>query len=217
MNVTDAREHAAGQIGYTGAVKNVVNSALKRVGGQRYGKDDVDTYTSWKWNSINCPDHKLNCWTSIVFWAWHGGAISTSWCQRYMEIYIRDITAGMLADLDRRSSDISKQNQIRCRLHGQNTANFLGTTRTGTEMFNAPIGRTVFFESPLTGPMAHVGLSLGGGWVISNWAVPTCTDNQFLHDGLVSIETIAKIARHVGDCKITMTRKPLWELGTCVA
>src|SRR5690348_4276905 len=139
MNITGdaAKARIAGQAGYAGTVKSVINSALKRVGRQQYGKYDVDTYTDWKWNQVN-PPRELNCWASVVNWAWHGSAINSGWLQRYVNLYVTQITDIMTKNAG--MATLEKQDSVRCFLLGQLNSVFVHNVTAATDNVVVPPG-----------------------------------------------------------------------------
>jgi hypothetical protein len=203
------RREIAGMDGYNGKVKDVIGSALKRVGRQTYGKYDIDSYANWKWNAVDTPQ-PLNCWASVVFWAWHGNAIRSDWPRRYTEAYTSQVVGYMQ---NSPVVTLEKQDVARAYLLGRLTASVIATVTSPTADVTAPPGRTIFFRSRHTGPLAHVALTLGGKYVVSNWRLPNAVDNDHLKAGYVHIETIARLAAYVDPtCEVSITPKPFWDL-----
>lgn len=214
----EAEKHAKKFKECTGSVKSVIHSACKRVGLQRYGKHGEDSYVHWKWNAVNNGLDHLNCWTSVLFWMWHGGAINNGWMKRYCQRYINAVTeignkkTGNLAVIT-----LEEQDLTRALLLKQTVSDVVATVRSRDDDVTAPPGRMVFFESRHTGPLAHVALTIGGNLCVSNWCLPKASsrphENQMLHDGVVHIERIGELAYLVDpECEVRYTPKPLWKM-----
>lgn len=212
ISVDEARLVIAGQPDYKGVVKSTVDAALQCVGYQDYGKYDIDTYTEWRKGTLK-PPKPLNCWASVVFWAWQGNGVNTGWCKRYIDAYQAQVIEYM-----QKSSVVTleKQDVVRAYLLGQLTSERLALVTSPDANVTAPIGRTIFFPGRHTGPLAHVALTLGGNLCVSNWRLPNATGNEHLRAGYTHIETIAKLANYVDpQCEIRITPKPFWELRMC--
>jgi hypothetical protein len=215
-----AKRALQGNAQYRGKVKSVINSALKRVGRQRYGKNGEESYGGWSWNAIDNGQRYMNCWTSVLFWAWHGGAIKTSWMQRYNDLYVAQIgSIGSKKKGNMAVVTLAEQDTVRCYLLGQLQAVQAGIVKANGPEIQSEPGRTVFFKSRHTGPLAHVALTIGGNLCVSNWQLAACKeqDNKLLHDGYVHIETITRLAQYVDpECEVKVTPRPFWELRTCI-
>lgn len=214
----EAERHAKGFKDCKGSVKSVIHSACKRVGRQRYGKNGELTYVKWKWNAIDNGLDYLNCWTSCLFWMWHGNAINNGWMQRYNQRYVNEITeignkkVGNMAVVT-----LEEQDLTRALLLKQTVSDVVATVRSMDDDVDAPPGRLVFFKSRHTGPLAHVALTIGGNLCISNWQLPKDAarphQNQMLHDGYVHVERIGALAYLVDpECEVRYTPKPLWKM-----
>jgi len=215
-----AEKHAKKFKECVGSVKDVIHSACKRVGRQRYGKNGETTYTAWKWNAIDNGLDYMNCWTSVLFWMWHGKAVNNGWMQRYCLRYTNAAVKIMTDKSEKKlfpEVTLVEQDLTRAILMGQNRSDVAATVRSADDDVIAPAGRAVFFKGRHTGPLAHVALTIGGGLCVSNWMLPKDASrphaNQMLHDGLVHVEKIGVLAYLVDpECEVRVTPKPLWKM-----
>ena len=189
QQATDALREITPSPGVTG---ETITAALKCVGLQTYGKNDISP--AWIHGVMCANENPLNCWASAAYWAFQGGALKKSW----LDGYVAQVGQGTAVNGN------AGANLARACLFGYHTM--------GTSDGTAPPGAMVFF-STFIGPLSHVALAIGGGLIVSNWLnADKGTSNPLLREGKAHVETIETMKGVAGGdhCTVTWTRRPFW-------
>ena len=200
--------------------KGFLAAALNCVGNFSHGKCYIPEFNNWEQGNPDAyltPHEKgLNCWTSVLFWAFQGGALP------------RDQLVGYLSELRAVKSDDpgelnQQQNVIMYSFMRANQATDI------TEDDQPDPGLLVYFGDTLwKRPLNHVVASLGGGYCVSSQSLfvgvkgsvvteiaklnPTIPQ-MALFNGLIHISTIKLIANGGDDApRIRVSPAPFWEL-----